>query len=192
LRVVLCLVAVLASAALVALPVAGKEDKAPNFTLEKMEGGRMSLKDILKNNKAVIVDFWDTTCVPCNELLPHIQRMHEAYSEKGLKVVIVSEDTSLTIQDVKPFITSRKYTFQVLLDPTHEVANRFGAKGYTPFVFVLDGDGRVAYRHKGYRAGDEKDIEKAVRDLLGIKDETVAKDDASGKEGGGGEAPKGR
>jgi len=185
-RLSIGLLVALILAAVIALPAVGKEDRAPSFTLEKMEGGRMSLKDILKDSKAVLLDFWDTTCTPCNELLPHVQRMHEAYGEKGLKVVIISEDTSLTIQDVKPSIKSHKYTFQVLLDPSHEVANQFGAKGYVPYIFVLDGTGRIALRHKGYRAGDEKDFEKSIRDLLGVKDE--AKVDSAA----GGEAAKGK
>ena len=44
---------------------------APEFTLERVSGGQLTLSSL--RGKAVIVDFWDTWCPPCKKSLPDLQ-----------------------------------------------------------------------------------------------------------------------
>src|ERR1700693_303783 len=37
--------------------------------------------------RAVLVDFWDYTCVNCIRTLPYVQAWHERYGGKGLTVI---------------------------------------------------------------------------------------------------------
>jgi thiol-disulfide isomerase/thioredoxin len=37
--------------------------------------------------RAVLVDFWDYTCVNCIRTLPYVQAWHERYRDKGLTVI---------------------------------------------------------------------------------------------------------
>ena len=46
---------------------------APSFELKDLNGKKVTLKKLLKDNKVVVVDFWQVGCKPCNELLPHLQ-----------------------------------------------------------------------------------------------------------------------
>jgi peroxiredoxin len=142
---------------------------APNFELKDLNGKKVSLKKLLKDNKLVVVDFWQVGCKPCNELLPHLQDFYDEYKKKGVAFVIISRDTSLTQSQVAPFFTSNKYTFPVLLDGDQEVSRGFGVKA-SPATFVITPDRKLILQHYGYKSGQEKEIHDTIANLLAGKD----------------------
>jgi peroxiredoxin len=113
-----------------------------------------------------VVDFWATWCKPCIKELPYIQRMYDEHSARGLQVLAVSIDSPKSQSRVKPFIAGRRFTFPVLLDPGQDVFAKLQGKGSVPYVVVLDAEGRIRYRHTGYRPGDEKELEEVVVRLM--------------------------
>jgi len=62
-----------------------------------------------------------------------------------------------------------KYTFPIVVtaDKDFFSKNQYGVRG-TPTSFLLNGDGKVVFRHIGYLAGGEKTMEAEVRELLGL------------------------
>jgi len=146
--------------------VARAEDpRAPDFRTTDLAGEEVRLADILGEGP-IVVDFWATWCKPCIKELPYIQRMHDEYSGRGLQVYAVSIDSPKSQSRVKPFISGRKFTFPVLMDPGQDVFGKLQGKGSVPYVVVLDAEGRIRYRHTGYRPGDETELEKVVVGLL--------------------------
>ena len=82
-RLVLCL------ALLVPLPALAQ--KAPDFTLNGLDGKAIRLSDV-GAGKVVLLNFWATWCVPCVKELPHLQRLQDLYGSRGLQVLAVSTD----------------------------------------------------------------------------------------------------
>ena len=142
---------------------------APSFELKNLDGKKVTLKKLLKDNKVVVVDFWQVGCKPCNELLPHLQDYADEFKKKGVAVVIISRDTALTQSQVEPFFKSNKYSFPVLLDGDQEVSRRFGVKA-SPATFVIKPDGKMVLQHFGYKSGQEKEIKETIEGLLAGKD----------------------
>jgi peroxiredoxin len=138
---------------------------APDFELDNLDGDEVSLDDLLKENKVVVIDFWQVGCKPCNELLPHLQDYADEFRKKDVAVVIISRDTALTQAQVEPFFKSNKYTFPVLLDGDLEVSKDFGVKA-SPATFVISKDGEMHLQHYGYKSGQEKEIKEAIEELL--------------------------
>ncbi len=86
----------LASAIGVKLKAAGFEPAepprpAPGFEVEDLEGARRSL-DFGASGKSTLLVFWGTSCAPCQEELPELQGLAEAYRGRGLEVVPVCVD----------------------------------------------------------------------------------------------------
>jgi len=142
---------------------------APSFDLKDLNGKKVTLKKLLKDNKLVVIDFWQVGCKPCNELLPHLQDIATEYKKKGVAVVIISRDTSLTQNEVAPFFASNKYTFPVLLDGDQEVSRGFGVKA-SPATFVITPEGKEILQHYGYKSGQEKEIHDTISDFLAGKE----------------------
>jgi hypothetical protein len=60
------------------------------------------------------------------------------------------------------------YTFPILLSGDREFADTtYGVFG-TPTNLVLNADGKLVFRHVGYRPGSEKTVEAEIRELLGL------------------------
>ncbi|RQV95679.1 TlpA family protein disulfide reductase, partial [bacterium] len=69
---------------------------------------------------------------------------------------------------VKPFIEKSGYTFPILL-AANDVAAQYGVTGI-PTMFVIDKEGRVAYKHIGYNPQIVSMLTAQVKELLESKE----------------------
>ncbi|QPH41477.1 peroxiredoxin family protein [Pedobacter endophyticus] len=69
-------------------------DTAPDFTLPDTLGNLVSLKDY--RGKYVLIDFWDSRCVPCRVENPHVVKAYHKYKDKNFTVLGVSYDYNKT------------------------------------------------------------------------------------------------
>lgn len=142
-----------------------KKTKVQNFQVQNLKGKRVSLEDHLGQGP-ILIDFWATWCKPCIKALPHWQEMLNEYEDYGFQVLAVTIDTPRSQSQVKKFVKTRKYEFEVLLDGDKDVFRKCQGQGPIPYAVLLDSDGFIRYRHTGYRPGDEKEVEHEVRKLL--------------------------
>ena len=69
---------------------------------------------------------------------------------------------------VKPYIRTKGFDFNVAVDPNSQVYKKLKIQ-QMPTTIIIDQDGLVKYRHKGYVPGDEVGILKAITELLDEK-----------------------
>lgn len=146
-------------------PARAGNDSAPDFVLQDLEGKQVSLKSLLGKGP-IILDFWATHCKPCVEELKHMQAIYDAYKDKGLQVVAISQDSPRSVSKVKSFVSGRRFTFTVLLDTNTEVFRKFRLYGL-PHTFVLNDKGEIVLRRFGYKSGDEKEVQAKIEEMLG-------------------------
>jgi len=125
----------------------GVGDAAPKLQVGKWVQGE-AVKEFEKD-KAYVVEFWATWCGPCRVTIPHLNKLHNAFKEKGL--VIIGQ--SVWEQDdaaVAPFVKKigDKMTYRVALDGKGFMSkNWMDAAGQTgiPTAFVVDTNGVIAW-----------------------------------------------
>lgn len=113
---------------------------APDFTLELLEGGEITLSDL--RGKPVIINFWATWCGPCREEMPAIEKIYRDYRDLGLVVIGLNLTSQDTEQAVTAFIQEFGLTFPIALDRNASVSRRYQLKGL-PTTYFIDSQGVI-------------------------------------------------
>ncbi len=134
----------------VLLPTAGQPlvlavgEDAPNFTLQSLEGGELSLEAY--RGHVVVVNFWATWCPPCRSEMPDIQQVFTERKDKGLAILAVNiQEAPGPVHD---FVGKYGLTFPIALDTSGAVTQLYRIYGL-PMTYVVDAGGRVADVHVG-------------------------------------------
>lgn len=115
-----------------------KANPAPDFTLQKLGGGTISLSEF-KGKKPVVVDFWASWCPNCRRDMPKLNGFYEKYKDKVEVIGVNLQEKESTVQS---FISSRGISFPIALDPSGHASNAFGIQ-YTNTHFLIDINGNL-------------------------------------------------
>jgi peroxiredoxin len=118
-----------------------KRDPAPEFDLELIGGGRVSLASL--RGKTVLVDFWATWCPPCVLEVPELNALAKELEGSDARVLAISVD-SLVPEELAHWLREHEVHYPVAQADT-ELAAKYGADAF-PFHVVLAPDGSVAQR----------------------------------------------
>jgi hypothetical protein len=102
---------------------------------------------------------------------PHLQEIFAKHG--GNDFALVSIDNRNRPDQNAPFIAKVGATFPILLDDRNVSSELFHIQG-TPTNLIIDGQGRIVFRHLGYSPGDEKVLEAEIESLM--KTEMAARD----------------
>lgn len=137
-------------------------EHAPPFTLATLDGASLSLSDY--EGQVRLLDFWAIWCKPCVAELPILQGLQEKYGSEGLQVIgmyFSDED----VEAVQNFLDERNVTYPNVL-ATDEVGESYGGIYGLPVAFLLDGEGKILWKHGGEK--DPEELEARIREALGV------------------------
>ena len=149
------------------LSILSAQDRVPNLRLKMLNGKYAKLYDFLKDGP-MIIDFWATWCEPCKKQMRYLDLFHNHFKGLGFKVLTVNTDTPKSMSKVKPYVRTKGFEFNVAVDPNSQIKKKMKIQ-QMPTTIIVDQDGTVVYRHKGYVPGDEVGILKAITQLLDKK-----------------------
>ncbi len=119
-----------------------------DFTVKTYDGKTVTLSKLFETKKAVVINFWYTSCSWCFREMPAMQEAYTQFSDKleiiGLDPTYANGDTNASIANF--VATQANYiTFPLAID-TASVAYMFGVEGF-PTTVVIDRYGAAAYVH---------------------------------------------
>jgi thiol-disulfide isomerase/thioredoxin len=123
--------------------------------------------------KVVAVQFCTYSCINWIRTLPYVRAWASAYRDDGLVVVGAHAPEfafEREIDGVRRAIAEMGVEHPIVLDNDYAIWSAFGNR-YWPALYVLDGRGRLRYRHFG--EGAYADTEEAIRELLDVEREPV-------------------
>lgn len=138
----------------------GKIVQAPAFRLQRLSGnGTVSLAGL--RGRAVVVNFWSSSCVPCKEEMPRLQQAAERWA--GKHVAVVGIDVLDSRAAARSFARAHGVTYELGYDPLGDTIGPYGVV-YTPTTFFVDRRGRIVKRILGpvSGAGLDAQIDRAL------------------------------
>src|SRR5579871_1530123 len=139
---------------------------APEFAVKVVSGakGTVSLKSL--RGKVVLVDFWGTFCEPCKKSFPKLQDLNTKLAASGLVIVGISEDDADDKEKIPGFAGTYGAKFALGWDEDKSIARSY-KPATMPSSFIIDKKGVVRFAHVGYHDGEETQVEKEIKELLG-------------------------
>ncbi len=145
------------SAAAVPVSSSGAALLAPDFTLETLEGERVTLSAL--EGEVRLIDFWATWCAPCREEIPMLNQLQASYGDRGFRVLAIAEEDLLVLQE---FAEEHDMRYTKLVG-TADVSLQYKVLGL-PTAYLVDGQGKIVETFFGPKPA--KKLEQRIRELL--------------------------
>jgi thiol-disulfide isomerase/thioredoxin len=97
--------------------------------IELIDGKRLTAAELRANT--VVAQIWASWCPFCGAQNPHVQKLHEEYAARGLRVIAFSIDK--TPQAARDYVKKRGYTFSVAM-ATPQLEEWFGKRRTLPEI----------------------------------------------------------
>ncbi len=119
-----------------------------DFTFTDVDGGQHTLSTLLSTRKAVVLNFFFTTCSPCNAEFPYLQASYASRTSNDIQVLgICTTNMGDTNESVANKKLEHGLTFPVGIDKLG-LCSAFGVSNY-PTTIVIDRYGMIAFRESG-------------------------------------------
>ena len=142
------------------------KSQLPAVLLRNLEGKNVKTDTLSNAGRPIIISFFATWCKPCNRELTAISEVYADWQrETGVRLIAVSIDEGQNAEKVRPFVDSKGWEFDILLDPNSNFRRAMGVN-LIPHVIVLDGQGKVVLSRSGYTEGGEEHLIEKVRELV--------------------------
>jgi thiol-disulfide isomerase/thioredoxin len=117
------------------------------------DGKQVSLADL--KGKVTVVEFWATWCPPCRKSIPHLNKLHKKYKDKGVVIIGLSNEKS---DKIKGFV--KKQDMKYIVGAGSKSGRAYGVRGI-PTAFIIGKDGKLLWQGHPMN-GLDKALEKTV------------------------------
>lgn len=138
----------------------------PSVKVKDLKGKIVNIQEIDNEGSPIVISFWATWCKPCKKELNNIADVYEDWQEEtGVKLIAISIDDSRSSSKVKPYVNASGWEYEVFIDSNRELARALGVST-VPHTFLLNGDGKIVWEHKGYIDGDEDELYEQIEHIV--------------------------
>ena len=115
-------------------------DVIRDFTVTTSDGDTFTLSEVLKTKKAVLVNFWYSTCGPCVNEFPYMQSAYEKYQDE-IEIIALNNYGGDNEAGVAEFKAAMGLTFPMAKDYSR-LGSAFSLAGY-PTSILIDRYGTI-------------------------------------------------
>ena len=115
-----------------------RNKSAPDFTLTDLQGKRWSLRAL--RGKVVVLNFWFTSCAPCIQEMPELNKLTKAYNPNDVVFLALTFNKG---DQVRTFLKKRAFDY-ILLPGSQEADQNYHISSW-PTSMVIDREGTIKF-----------------------------------------------
>ncbi len=153
-------------------------DVVDDFEFVDLQGQKVNRETL--GRKIVLLDFWFTTCAPCQQSMPQLETLYEHYRDNDqVAVLAVSiDDPGVDNRTVEQTLRRWGATVPIVRDLDQHASSKFEIPG-APSLFVLDAQNKIQAFKVGISSSHD-DLSQTIERLLAGHD--VAEEARQGHE----------
>lgn len=147
----------------------------PAFTLPEVRGGQVTLSEVLKERRALILFYRGGWCPLCNRQLAQLGQAYDSLAERGVEVLAISNEP---VEKGKDVLNRLGPPFPLLLDEPGDVIGALGLtvesrdplgwalrkRGYAkPAAALVGQEQRIVWSYVGKNYRDRPTLEMILR-----------------------------
>ena len=136
-------------------------NKAPDFNLYNLKGEKTSLDSYA--NKIVVIKMWFTTCAPCIQEIPKVNKLVEKY--KNNKDVVFIAPAPNDKKTLKKFLRKVDFDYQVM-SSSYEMLKVYNPVKLYPSHVILNKQGIISYVLEGSSENIDELLTTEIEKLL--------------------------
>ena len=109
-----------------------------DFVSHDIDGNVVKLADFA-SAKVIMLNYWEPWCPPCIRELPELEKLYEAYKDKGLVIIGVFESTDMD-DDARQLISQNGLTYPIV---RYEDALKNYSASAVPTTLFVDASGNL-------------------------------------------------
>ena len=123
--------------------------RVPNFLVRDVTGNDWEFR--YASGRLILMDFWSTTCVPCQRAIPSIKRLQADYGASGLEVVALDCEQgtfAARARNADDMARHKQVNYKVYLEREGHVGEvqRLFEIRWLPTLVLLDRQGNILWR----------------------------------------------
>ena len=140
----------------IASKIALEQRRGDYYTHKAGDGmGDSLLVDILKDykGKVVLIDFWNTWCMPCRAAIQQMEPMKKAFEGKDVEIVYIADESSPKNAYDNMIVTMKGHHYRFTEAQANSLRSKFDFSGIPSYI-IVGKDGIVKDFHTGFRGLD--------------------------------------
>ena len=115
--------------------------------------------------KVVVLDFWYRACGWCIRAMPQMKQLTDDFQDQSVAILGINSDRDLA--DARYVIDKMSLNYPTLKngEGSDQISTLYKIHGW-PTLVVIDKKGVLRHVHKGFHDGEEREIEKEIKELL--------------------------
>jgi thiol-disulfide isomerase/thioredoxin len=134
------------------------------LVLTRLDGKSVYVDSLLLDGP-VVINFWATWCKPCRLEMPQLEKIYKDLEPKGVHFAAISIDSKRSEKRLVQYLQKYKMSLPIYWDPDGKLARPFKVAAI-PTTVVIDQDGKIHHKTRGYRPGDEVLLKKKIEGLI--------------------------
>ena len=139
-------------------------DLFPAVSMVDLQGAPTDFQTYRQPERAYLVNFWATYCVPCRREMPELERLAAELEPAGLHIVGISLDMDKNKRKIPTFLKRMGISYPVFTSDESVFEQLFASEQFAiPLSFLIDRQGRITEVFSGWSEDSEARVRNLVR-----------------------------